>query len=136
MVELRSTGRPGAAVPAWFVVGTGLVEIDFLESKALQQAGDRLTGVLLGSSEDAIGQGGLEQLPFSLLPHLRFQIGIGGHEQAGLPGIHSRPCAVEPRAEYLRRGEVQVDLLALYLDVARLQAGEVNPGYDFSVDQK
>ena len=53
--RLRSTGRLGAAVPTWFVVGTGLVEIDFLESKALQQAGDRLTGVLLGSSEDAIG---------------------------------------------------------------------------------
>ena len=64
------------------------------------------------------------------------RFGIGGYQQTGLPGIHPRLRAVEPRAEYLGRGKMQMNLLAFHPDVARLQAGEVNAGNHFSVDQE
>jgi len=40
----------------------------------LQQTADSRSPILLGCSQNAIGQGGLLQLTFRLLAHLRFQI--------------------------------------------------------------
>jgi len=51
-----------------------LVEVNLLESQTLQQTADSRSPILLGCSQNAIGQGGLLQLTFRLLAHLRFQI--------------------------------------------------------------
>jgi hypothetical protein len=56
-----------------------LVEVNLLESQALQQTADSRSPILLGGSQNAIGQGGLLQLTFRLLAHLRFQIRVGGY---------------------------------------------------------
>src|ERR1035441_4550784 len=67
-----------------------LVEVDFFESQTLQEAGDGRRGILLGGSQDTVGHGGLLELALGLLTDLGFEIRVGRHEQAGLPGIDSR----------------------------------------------
>src|ERR1039458_6695446 len=100
--------------------GLPLVEVNLLESQTLQQTADSRSRILLGGSQNAIAQGSLLQLTFRLLAHLRFQIRIGGYQQPSLPGIHPGLRAVDPSAEHLRRGKMQVNLLAIHLDVAQL----------------
>jgi hypothetical protein len=55
------------------------VEVNPLESQTLQETTDGCNGILLGGSQNAIGQGTLLQLTFPLLADLRFQIRVGGH---------------------------------------------------------
>src|ERR1035437_188763 len=99
---------------------TVLVEVNLLESQTLQQTAGRRSRILLGRSQNAIGQRGLLHLTFRLLAHLRFQIRVGGYQQPSLSGIHPGLRAVEPGAEHLRRGKMQVNLLAIHSDVVQL----------------
>ena len=76
------------------------------------------------------------QLAFCLLAHLGFEIGIGGDQKPGLAGVDSRLRTVQPRAENLRGGNVQLDVLAFHPNIARLEDGEVNPGNDLAMDEE
>src|SRR6266478_9745528 len=98
-------------IPArsWEEQAPPLIEVNLLESQTLQQTADRRGRVLLRRSQNAIGQGGPLHLTFRLLAHLRFQIRIGRHQHSSLPRIHAGLTAVEPRAEYLWRGKMQVN---------------------------
>src|SRR5258708_23050702 len=96
------------------------IEVDLLESKPLQKAGDGRRGVLLCGGQDAIGQCGLLQLTFGFLADLGFKIGIGGDKQSGLAGVDAGFRAVEAGTEQLRGWKMQVNLLAIDFDITRL----------------
>ncbi len=115
LTAIVPTGRAAA-----FRHARGLVEVDFLEPQTLQQTADRQGRILLGRLQNAIGQGGRLQLTLRLLTHLRFQILVGGYQQPSLTGVHSRFRAVDPSAEHLRRGKMQVNPLAIYAHVSGL----------------
>src|SRR6266478_2874495 len=103
-------------IPArsWEEQAPPLVEVDPLESQTLQQTADRRGRVLLRRSQNAIGQGGPLHLTFRLLAHLRFQIWIGRHQHSSLPRIYSGLTAIKTRAEDLRRGKMQMNMLAIH----------------------
>src|ERR1035438_5036230 len=101
------------------------VEVDLLESQALQEAADRRSRILLRRAQNVVRQRGRLQLAFRLLAHLRFEIRIGGHEQSGLPRKHTRLAAVEARAEHLRGWKMHPNLPAIDSDVVRFQIRKV-----------
>jgi hypothetical protein len=58
-----------------------LLKLNLLKAQPLQQARDRRSRILLRRPQNTIGQSSRVELPLRFLPHLRFQIRIGRHQQ-------------------------------------------------------
>src|SRR5580704_15439635 len=76
-------------------------KLDTVEAETVEQAGQRLPGILCSGVEHAILHGRVANLALAFLPHFGFQIWIGAGEQPGFARIDFALLVVDANGENL-----------------------------------
>ena len=117
----------------WIGDTKSLLHVHFVEAEGIEKRGDAGAGVLTGLVEDAVGESGLSDLLFRGGTRLRLKVGIGKDEEPS--GAREDPGAavIDAGSENLRWRQMNLDRIAIYVDVGRLELAEVDAGDHFAV---
>ena len=94
-------------------MGHVLLHIYCVEAQSIEQSGDAGPGVLPRFVENAVGERGLGNLLLGGQAYLGFEVQIRLDKQAGRPGIDFCAPVIDARGKHLRRGQSNVDGIAL-----------------------